>query len=150
MKNTILILEDNSERTEVMKQWLQDRLYMFRHEFFDMPKPLIERLNAISADVLVIALDHDLNDVVDNPADATGMDVVEYLIQKSPAFPVLVHSTNTLAASRMVKKLKKNHWQVERVIPFDDTTWIGTEWLPALRQLIESNYAERAIPQLSN
>jgi len=154
MKNLILILEDDPSRIEVMKSWLQDRLYMFEHYFFDQPSDLIELVKQRSDDVLAVSLDHDLNEIClsarhlpgDRTDDPTGMDVVAFLEQQPPQFPVLIHSSNHRAAEKMVRCFKKRHWSVDRVIPFDDTAWIGDEWLPKLRKMIEKHYAQLAEP----
>ncbi|MBL8820991.1 MAG: response regulator [Planctomycetia bacterium] len=146
MKRTILILEDNAERAEAMKAWLSDRLYMFAIEVFDHPKPLIERLQASIEEVTALSLDHDLNDTdfTKYPGgDATGMDVVRYLQTIEPVFPVIVHSTNSYEAATMVSKLKKNRWAVERIVPFNGISWIGNDWLPTLKRLLENSIAER-------
>lgn len=147
MKRTILILEDNVERAEAMKAWLSDRLYMFSIEVFDHPKPLIERLQTSMEDVIALSLDHDLNDTdftkYTGGGDATGMDVVRYLQTIEPVFPVIVHSTNGHEAARMVSRLRKNRWSVERIIPFNGISWVGNDWLPMLKRLLESSFSER-------
>ena len=154
MKNLILILEDDPSRIDVMKGWLQDRLYMFEHRFFDQPSELIELVKQRSGDILAVSLDHDLNDLCLLPSqkslvpsdDPTGMDVVKFLEQQAPTFPVLIHSSNHDAAKKMVSCFKKRHWSVDRVIPFDDISWIGDEWLPKLRKFIEKHHAQLAVP----
>ena len=154
MKNLILILEDDPSRIDVMKGWLQDRLYMFEHHFFDRPSELIDVVKRRGNEVLAVSLDHDLNELClpthplsePRPEDPTGMDVVAFLEQHPPQFPVLIHSSNHQAAEKMVRCFKKRHWPVDRVIPFDDTAWIGDEWLPKLRKMIEKQHAQLAVP----
>ena len=36
----IAILEDNLDRQTAMKAWLNDRLYMYEHVFFDESAPM--------------------------------------------------------------------------------------------------------------
>ena len=123
MKTLILILEDDPSRIEVMKAWLQDRLYMFEHRFFDQPSELIDMVKQRGDDVLAVSLDHDLNELclqpphssTPNQDDPTGMDVVNFLEQQPPSFPVLIHSSNHRAAEKMVRCFKKRHWTVSRV-----------------------------------
>jgi len=153
MKNLILILEDDPSRIEVMKSWLQDRLYMFKPHFFEHPSEMIEIVKQRSDEILALSLDHDLNELClptrlpsDVRPDPTGMDVVTFLEQQPPQFPVLIHSSNDRAAEKMVRCFKKRHWAVDRVIPFDDTSWIGEEWLPKLRKMIEKHHAQLAVP----
>lgn len=153
MKNLILILEDDTSRIEVMKSWLQDRLYMFEPHFFEQPSEMIEMVKQRSDEILAVSLDHDLNELClparfppDERPDPTGMDVVNFLEQQLPTFPVLVHSSNHRAAEKMVRCFKKRQWPVDRVIPFDDTSWIGDEWLPKLRKMIEKHHAQFAVP----
>ncbi len=154
MKNLILILEDDPSRIEVMKAWLHDRLYMFEPHFYEHPSDMIEMVRQRSDDILAVSLDHDLNELClpaqhsfdSRSDDPTGMDVVAFLENQSPDFPVLIHSSNHRAAEKMVRCFKKRHWAVDRVIPFDDTSWIGDEWLPKLRKMIEKQNAQLAEP----
>ena len=153
MKNLILILEDDPGRIEVMKNWLQDRLYMFEPHFFEQPSVMIEMMKQRSRDVLAVSLDHDLNELClptrqmpDERPDPTGMDVVDFLKQQPSQFPVLIHSSNHRAAEKMVRCFKKRQWADDQVIPFDDTSWIGDEWLPKLRKMIEKHQAQLAVP----
>lgn len=154
MKNLILILEDDISRIEVMKSWLQDRLYMFENQFYDHPSDMIDMVKQRRNDILAVSLDHDLNELCLSPGrttdnqteDPTGMDVVSFLEQQTPQFPVLIHSSNHRAAEKMVRCFNKRHWTVDRVIPFDDTSWIGEEWLPKLRKMIEKQNSQTTEP----
>lgn len=136
MKHAIVILEDNHERREAMLAWLADRLPMYEHRCFEHPASVLSFLRARWTDVLVLSLDHDLNDTLPEDTETTGMAVVDELRLAEPAFPVMVHSSNGPAADKMCRRLKRAGWTVQRVIPLDDTSWIGNEWFPTLQRLL--------------
>lgn len=136
MKMLIAVLEDNADRIEVMKSWLEDRYYMYEHYFSDTPSEFIQTLQVNTDRILIASLDHDLFERVGGENGFTGMMVVDYLKDVVPQFPVIIHSSNSHAAETMIDKLRSSHWQVARVIPFDDTSWIGDEWYPTLRRFI--------------
>ena len=60
MAMKIVILEDNADRREAMRECLQDRFYHFEAVFFDEPAALVEYLRAHLPETAVISLDHDL------------------------------------------------------------------------------------------
>jgi CheY-like chemotaxis protein len=137
MKKLIVVLEDNGDRVEAMRQWLEDRLSMYDTFFSDTPARSIDVLDREGERVLAVSLDHDLLELADGRTDLTGMIVAEHLTNLTPSFPVLIHSSNGREADRMERVLRKGRWTVYRVHPFLDTTWIGTDWYPTLRKAIK-------------
>lgn len=132
----IAILEDNADRVAAMTEWLVERLGMYETFVTADPDVMIAILHEREADLLFVSLDHDLFEGPD--PDATGMPVAEYLATRPPVCPVVVHSSNTLAAESMVRILKRADWTAQRVIPFEDTAWVGDDWFPTLRRLLRS------------
>jgi hypothetical protein len=130
----IAILEDNTDRVRVMTDWLADRLPMYDRVITDDPDTLIAALQARWEDTLVVSLDHDLHERPDGDTDATGMEVVRFLLDRPVRFPVLIHSSNRVDSDLMQRKLNRRGWQVVRVHPFEDTVWIGTDWYPAIKK----------------
>lgn len=139
----IAILEDNLDRRERMKAWLDDRLYMYGQAFFDDAKDMNHWLEQHRGELLAVALDHDLDLKPSGDGrwldPGTGRMVADYLAQFKPICPVLVHSTNAPAAAGMVAVLQERGWMVDAVTPYADTQWIDESWWPALRRLILSS-----------
>ena len=136
----IVILEDNEDRVAVMKDCLSDKLSSYEAHFFDESSTMVAFLETCLADVIAVSLDHDLEmkeDEMGRAFDAgTGRAVAEFLAGKVPAFPIVIHTTNSSAGLAMEMLLQESKWKTYRVIPFDDTTWIGSDWLPTLRRAI--------------
>jgi hypothetical protein len=135
----IAILEDNHSRLAVMREWLADRLPMYETKLTDDPPTLIDWLGTHGDDVLALSLDHDLHERADGNTELTGMMVVDYLVQVSPTFPILLHTTNERDGFVMHERLTGAGWRVKWVKPFDDTNWIGADWYPTLKKLLQHN-----------
>jgi len=135
----IAILEDSLDRKEAMQEWLADRYSAYEAYFTDDPATLNSYLDLNQNRILAVSLDHDLNDRADGNLDVCGLDVARHLSEQSPAFPVVIHTTNTSQGDRMEKVLRKSGWAVSRVVPFDGVSWIGTDWHRALKRSIEAN-----------
>lgn len=99
-------------------------------------------------DVAIISLDHDL-ELIPEPNGkwldpGTGLEVAEWLSkQQKPICPVVIHSTNSDAAGKMVRLLKKSNWVSRRVVPHDDLQWIDTDWFRLVRNAIVEFAPER-------
>jgi len=136
----IAILEDNADRQAVMRRCLADRFYTFDAHLFDDPAEMIRFLDEHLAQTLVICLDHDL-EIKTGPDGrlvdpGTGRAVADYLAGKAPVCPVIIHTTNADAAVAMKRVLHRAGWKTRRVVPFDDTAWIETDWFFAVRRAI--------------
>jgi CheY-like chemotaxis protein len=136
----IAILEDNEDRQAVMRAFLKDRFYTYDARIFDDAGAMIRYLEEHLADTLVISLDHDL-ELKPGPDGrcfdpGTGREVADYLANKEPVCPVIIHTSNSQAALGMEMVLKDAHWKTRRVLPFDDSHWIATDWFPAVRRAI--------------
>lgn len=143
MPRLIAVLEDNADRVRVMKEWLADRLPMYETYFTDDPASTNDVLAERADDVLAVSLDHDLYDRRDCTTELTGMIVAEFLAQREPTSPVLIHSTNDRDSGVMKAKLVEAGWRVSKVVPFDDTNWIGLTWYPALKKALRRAAAHR-------
>jgi CheY-like chemotaxis protein len=140
MAMKIVILEDNSDRQAIMRACLADRFHQYEAHFFDNPTEMIRFLGEHLADTLVISLDHDL-DLIPGPDGrcidpGTGREVADFLAQKEPTCPVILHTTNSVAAVGMEAVLREARWKTRRVVPFDDMAWIETDWFFAIRRAI--------------
>jgi hypothetical protein len=140
MAMKIVILEDNADRQTAMRACLADRFYTFEAHFFDDAGETIRYLDAHLADTLVISLDHDL-ELKAGPDGrsvdpGTGREVADFLAGRPPACPVIIATTNAPAALAMTSVLRGAGWKTCRVVPFDDTRWIETDWFFAMRRAL--------------
>jgi CheY-like chemotaxis protein len=136
----IVVLEDNAERCEAMRDCLSDRLYTFGAHFFADAKQTIAFLAEHADDTIAISLDHDLEPALVPgqfaPDPGTGRDVVDFLAARPPIFPVLIHSSNSAAAAGMNLALTDAGWNTHVTTPYGDLDWIAELWLPTLRRAI--------------
>jgi CheY-like chemotaxis protein len=140
MAMKIVVLEDNADRQAVMRACLGDRFYTFEAHFFDDARETIRFLDKNLPETLVISLDHDL-DLKPGPNGqlidpGTGRKVADFLATRTPTCPVIISTTNALAASAMADSLRAAGWETHRVVPFDDVRWIETDWFFAIRRAL--------------
>ena len=145
MRNEIVILEDNDERQQQMLARLRDRLPPCPVVFFKSAHQMLAYLPEQLANIRIISLDHDLEpEHPTDPDPGTGRDVSNCLIEHAPCCPVILHSTNVHAVIAMEADLHEHGWQVTRVTPYDDLTWIDREWFWAVREALLSPALEEA------
>lgn len=140
MHAKIVILDDEPERIEEMIRCLFPKMPSYPVVTFDNAPEMIDWLVEHLRELALICLDHDLGpnrvrngEVV---APGTGRDVADYLATQTPVCPVLVHTTNNLAAPGMAMVLDDAGWLHARVVPFDDLEWIRTAWIPAVTEAL--------------
>lgn len=137
-----LILEDNRDRRVAMIGRLAERFPFLRVAFFDSSEKMIEFMESDrQQDLVLISLDHDLEMIPGSQGDwidpGTGLDVARWLSKRpKPVCPVIVHTTNARAGSKMMRLFEKSHWMSHRVVPHDDLAWIDTDWFQAARNAI--------------
>lgn len=152
MAMKIVVLEDNLDRQRAMRECLADRFPMYEQHFFATAADMIRFLEQSLEETLVIALDHDL-ELQPGPNGSwidpgTGRDVADFLTRREPVCPVIIHTTNTPAAAGMELTLSDAGWRTARVIPFDDLTWIATDWFRAMRRGIVGPIQGESTPAL--
>ena len=130
----IAILDDEACRIERMKEVLA-RLYPSHQAvFFETAPDMVEWLRENLTKVILFSLDHDLgpNQKRDGQVfePGTGQNIVHVLARHAPVAPVIIHSTNAIAAPEMVTELEGAGWTVHRVQPYADRDleWIGESW----------------------
>ena len=137
MGQAIVVLEDNSERIAAMEECLADKFPFFERRFFRTAPAALEWLADHLPRAVCVSLDHDLEPATANDPDpGTGREVADFLAQRAGQCPVIIHSTNRIAAEGMEFVLHEAGWVVERVAPYDSCRWIGEAWLPRVRQAI--------------
>jgi len=142
MANTILVLEDDADRTSSMRHLLVKSFGQQESVFIDNAPEAIDWLHRHLVETALICLDHDLGPNRERKGDVfdpgIGRDVVEYLVTQEPICPVIVHSTNSPAAYGMKVRLKESGWKCSRVIPFNDLEWIEAAWLPKVKKYLRA------------
>lgn len=133
MKPVILILEDDPNRIREFNQCLCECCIGHNIVAFDNAPDTIEWLRDHLEETVLICLDHDLgpnrirgSDVFD---PGTGRDVADYLASRKPHCPIVIHTTNSLAAPGMILTLEDAGWSMARVVPYDDLEWVRADWL---------------------
>jgi hypothetical protein len=146
MSRKIAILEDNQERKAAMLHCLEDKFYQFEKRFFDTPAEMIDFLKVHLPETIAISLDHDLELI---PAGngktldpGTGREVADFLAGQDPSCPVIIHSSNSSAATGMEMALREANWATYRVCPCGDLEWIPGSWLRTLRDAIVRSVKE--------
>lgn len=136
----IAILEDDEWRATAMRDRLAESFPHYDPVFFDNAPDMIEWLRNNLTSTVLISLDHDLgpnrirNGEVFDPG--TGQDVVNYLSTQKPICPVIIHTSNYLAAPGMELMLNDSGWMNSRIIPLNDLEWIEYAWIPEIRKYL--------------
>jgi hypothetical protein len=136
----IVILDDEPERVAEMIRCLAGVIGGLQLVVFDNAPDLIDWLARHLDSAKLICLDHDLgpnrvrNGEVFDPG--IGRDVVDYLATHTPICPVIIHTTNTLAAPGMELALTDAGWMHGRIMPYDDLEWIGGEWIETVKKAL--------------
>ena len=150
MKKCIVVLEDNDDRRQAMKERLDERLSMYTLILTDDPDEFIKYIHEYKGNILAVSLDHDLYEREDCSTVLTGMLVVDYLVQTEPSFPILLHTSNQPDGRRMQSRLRAAGWSVEWVTPFIDTSWIAKDWYCTLKRAIRSTSKHERVSTIDN
>lgn len=140
MPRKIIVLEDNGERQRAMRQCLENSFLQWEILFFDEVQTLKKFLEEQLTEAAIICLDHDLEMKTDSEGKTvdpgTGREVADFLASKKPVCPVVIHTTNSIAAVGMEMVLQEANWTISRVCPWGDLDWIPTEWFPLVGRLL--------------
>ena len=102
MAGYVAVLEDDHARIAEMRACLAEVLPGFEPVFFDDAGRMIAWLDDHLGEVVLVSLDHDLP--ITRSADGGVVDcgdgrmVADYLATRTPTCPVIVHTSNHLAA----------------------------------------------------
>ncbi len=99
----ILILEDSTERIQIFKEKLSKKHDVYFFDQVEEAKRAIESQGPFD----VIFLDHDLDHriYVDSDEANTGYQLAKYIAEKKIPAKVIIHTMNTIGASRMLEVL---------------------------------------------
>jgi hypothetical protein len=118
------------------QELLADTFIEHKGVFFDNAPDMLAWLPEHLAEVSLICLDHDLGPSHIRQGErfepGTGRDVADFLARTKPCCPVVIHTTNYIAAPGMILALESGGWLVDRVVPFSDLDWLEATWLPAV------------------
>ncbi len=147
MKSIIAILEDSMPRTEAMRAAVSHILPDATCVFFDSAAAIIAWMQEHSESMLLVSLDHDLEFLTGpegqllDPGD--GRDVAAFMAGLRPCCPVIVHTSNSMAATSMMFTLEEANWQVERVFPDGGLEWVRRQWVTAVDRVLRSGNSPR-------
>ena len=140
MANTIAILDDEPDRIDVMVPLLQRHFPNQEVRTFDNAPEMILWFRQYLDCCTLICLDHDLGP--NRTRDGTtfdpgiGRDVVNFLATCNPVCPIVIHTTNAMAAPGMEMALGDVGWNCFRVVPYGDTTWITESWIEEVQKAL--------------
>ena len=127
------MLDDDSRRLGSMQVVLDRDFGDYLVVLHDSAPDMLAWLKKSWDEVCLLSLDHDLgpsrNDGTFEPG--TGADVSRFLLTRTPAFPVILHSSNPMAVQGMESDLLGAGWVVTRVTPYFDLEWIERDWRAA-------------------
>lgn len=157
----IVILEDNADRRTAMIEHIADCLPMFGVSFFATSDSMIQALQtAVWNEIALISLDNDLDPALRDGRSVDsgdGLAVARFLVgENSPASkqttqpPLIIHSTNEIAATQMQQLFSDANWRNDRVVPYDGESWIGEVWIQKARSAITRNVADRKLRSVIN
>ena len=127
----IAILDDGADRPSAMRE------VAAAHRPAD---EMIVWLQVYLDQVALISLDHDLplvqvRDGVRVDA-GTGRIVADWLAERPPRCPVVVHTSNEQFAPGMMRVLRDGGWVHRRVYPHADCAWVADAWAEALTRYL--------------
>ena len=139
-ERAIVALEDDPRRAEAMRAALEPLDDGLHFLVFDNAPDTLRWLADHLAQVALISLDHDLGPTRSRKEGAfdpgSGRDVVDWLATQAPTCPVIVHTSNHLAAPGMELALRWAGWRRFRVVPFSDLEWVQTSWREVLARAL--------------
>ena len=140
MPSYIAILEDNSDRVGAMRRCVAEQMPAHELVTFDNADEMIVWLEDHLPQVVLISLDHDLPLVQLRDGarvDAgTGRIVADWIAERTPCCPVLVHTSNEYFAPGMMRVLRDAGWTHRRVYPHDDCAWVATAWIATVKRFL--------------
>ncbi|MBX3413764.1 MAG: hypothetical protein KF708_13820 [Pirellulales bacterium] len=140
MRHSMVILDDEPDRIEAMLDALRGVFPKLSPIVFDNAPEMVDWLHDGLETVTLICLDHDLGpnrrrgELLFDPG--IGRDVADFLARQTPTCPVLIHTTNHIAAPGMLRVLQESGWQTSQVTPYGDLEWIGEVWVAEVRRIL--------------
>jgi hypothetical protein len=141
-KPIIAILDDEADRIGAMQPLLAARFSECQVVVFQNSPDMVLWLKENLHHVRLLSLDHDLgpNQLRGGTSfdPGTGRDVADFLTTRPPQCPVILHTTNSLAAPGMQRVLEEAGWAVSQVVPYGDLDWVGERWIKEVRRMLRA------------
>lgn len=130
------MLEDDLDRIERFNRIVARHHHHISLDIERTAPAFIRRFKHIDVIPDLICLDHDL--MPDSPSDpdpGDGRDVSHFMNKSFPTSPVLIHSSNSIAADSMMFSMRDHGWFVDRISPIGED-WIESYWFPSALALV--------------
>lgn len=131
----LFILEDNDERIENFQMVMKNRSY---HIEKTVPES-IEWLRSNFEEIKLYSLDNDLIVPEYEGEEGEGWELCEWIIQNCPKKPIIIHTTNSYASTKMKMACEENNWKYHWIVPFNGFEWIPTVWATRVNFEIEES-----------
>lgn len=129
----LAVLEDNADRIDAMRRALKRESPATEWVVHGTAQEMIEWLAKNLKRATMISLDHDLVLPKERETEGieagSGRDVSNFLCTQVPCCPVLIHSSNSTAASDMRVELREAGWTCDRISPSQNLEWIDSSWI---------------------
>ncbi|MBM4075322.1 MAG: hypothetical protein FJ267_06735 [Planctomycetes bacterium] len=133
----VLILEDDGDRVDRFQRVLASLRPSLETQVWESAHEMIREVPRFLDQAVFISLDHDLYiECTKDPGD--GLDVARFLAERSPACPVIIHSSNSPRAQMMMGVLELEGWEVARSVPLGEN-WIEEDWCQVVQQVLKLN-----------
>ena len=139
-KKLIMVLESVPVHSAAMHAALGPHGLTDVTNFFDNSPDAINWLSRNLMHCGVISLNHDLgperirDERMLDPG--TGRDVANYLAERTPVCPVILHTDNFFIRPRMQSILDGGGWVQTYVSPGNGVHWVAKDWLPCVLRLL--------------
>lgn len=133
MARVVCILEDDERRRDAMKLALAAADIDAHVATFATASEIMNFIKSNRHVIALLSLDHDLVPVQNTDGGSvdsgTGRDVTTFLLSYKPFAPVIIHSSNSMAAIGMEACLQEGGWSVCRLAPYGDLAWVTEIWI---------------------
>ncbi len=136
----IFVLENDPVRIGAMRESLESSMLAGSATFIDNAPDAVAWLSRNLGRCGVISLDHDLGgeQMRDGCSfdPGSGRDIANYLAERTPVCPVLLHTDNFFVRPGIISVLESGSWKHSFVSPGNGIAWVSREWLPQIIRLL--------------
>lgn len=135
-RDAVLMLEDDAERVGRFTNALRRADPALRLVVWRSARRMLGELADLLPSARLVSLDHDLEPDPADPCDpGDGLDLAKWLAERSPACPVIVHTSNGVRGDAMMGEFELAGWTARRVYPLGDD-WVEVDWYRVVRRLL--------------
>jgi hypothetical protein len=133
----LLMLEDDRERIVRFTEALKVVDPTLSLVIWRSARKMIREVEPFLPAARLISLDHDLEPQEGDDEDpGEGIEVARFLAGRTPACPVIVHTSNVTRSDWMIGEFELGGWRYRRVAPIGDD-WIEAYWRVVVRKLLK-------------